>query len=156
MKPIAVTGHIYSDQTGRFPITSSRGSKYIMVVYDHDSNAILTEPLTSRTESELLRAYSKLHDYLTARRLKPVLQRLDNEAPGRLQSHMHAKSVTFQLVPPHNYRCNAAEKAIATWKDYFIAGLSSLNPNFPMHHWCRLIPQATTTLNLLRQSHINP
>jgi hypothetical protein len=24
-----------------------------------------------------------------------------------------------------------------------------------MHLWCRLIPQATTTLNLLRQSHIN-
>jgi hypothetical protein len=40
MKPI-------TDQTGRFPITSSRGSKYIMVVYDYDSNAILTKPLTS-------------------------------------------------------------------------------------------------------------
>jgi hypothetical protein len=25
-----------------------------------------------------------------------------------------------------------------------------------MHLWCRLIPQATTTLNLLCQSHINP
>ncbi len=156
MKPIAVTGQIHSDQTGRFPITSSRGSKYIMVVYDYDSNAILTEPLTSRTETELLRAYSKLHDYLTARGLKPALQRLDNEAPGRLQSYMRAKSVTFQLVPPHNHRRNAAEKAIGTWKDHFIAGLSSLDPNFPMHLWCRLIPQATTTLNLLRQSHINP
>jgi hypothetical protein len=73
MKPIAVTGQKHSDQTGRFPITSSRGSKYIMVVYDYDLNAILTKPLTSRTETELLRAYSKLHDYLTARGLKPVL-----------------------------------------------------------------------------------
>jgi hypothetical protein len=69
---------------------------------------------------------------------------------------MRAKSVTFQLVPPHNHRRNAAEKAIGTWKDHFIAGLSSLDPNFPMHLWCQLIPQATTTLNLLRQSHINP
>jgi hypothetical protein len=25
-----------------------------------------------------------------------------------------------------------------------------------LHLWCRLIRQATTTLNLLRQSHINP
>jgi hypothetical protein len=54
MKPIAVTGQIHSKQTGRFPITSSRRSKYIMVVYDYDSNAILTELLTSRTKSELL------------------------------------------------------------------------------------------------------
>jgi hypothetical protein len=70
---------------------------------------------------------------------------------------MRAKSITFQLVPPHNHRRNAAEKAIGTWKDHFIAGLSSsLDPNFPMHLWCQLIPQATTTLNLLRQSHINP
>jgi hypothetical protein len=148
MKPIAVTGQIHSNQTGRFPITSSRGSKYIMVVYDYDSNTILTELLTSRTKSELLRAYSKLHDYLTARGLKPVLQHLDNEAPGRLQSYMRAKSVTFQLVLPHNHRRNAAEKAIGNWKDHFIAGLSSLGPNFPMHLWCRLIPQATTTLHL--------
>jgi hypothetical protein len=127
-----------------------------MVVYDYDSNAILTEPLTSRTITELLRAYFKLYDYLTARGLKPVLQRLENQAPGRLQSYMRAKSVTFQLVPPHNHRRNAAKKPIGTWKDHFIAGLSSLDPNFPMHLWCRLIPQATTTLNLLRQSHINP
>jgi hypothetical protein len=84
MKPIAVTGQIHSNQTGRFPITSSRGSKYIMAVYDYDLNAILTKPLTSRTKTELLRAYSKLHDYLTACGLKPVLQRLDNEAPSRL------------------------------------------------------------------------
>jgi hypothetical protein len=84
MKPIAVTSQIHSNQTGRFPITSSRGIKYIMVVYDYDLNAILTEPLTSQTETEHLRAYSKLHDYLTARGLKPVLQGLDNEAPGRV------------------------------------------------------------------------
>jgi hypothetical protein len=47
MKPTAITGQIHSDQTGRFPITSSGGSKYIMVVYDYDFNAILTEPLTT-------------------------------------------------------------------------------------------------------------
>jgi hypothetical protein len=56
MKPVEITGLIFSDQTGRFPITSSRGNKDIMVVYDYDYNAILTEPLTSRTEMELLRA----------------------------------------------------------------------------------------------------
>ena len=29
---------IYSDQTGSFPITSSKGIKYVMLVYEHDSN----------------------------------------------------------------------------------------------------------------------
>jgi hypothetical protein len=34
-------GQIYTDQTGRFPVVSSEGNKYIMVLYDYDSNAIL-------------------------------------------------------------------------------------------------------------------
>ena len=32
---------IYSDQTGRLPITSSQGNQYLVVAYDYDSNAIL-------------------------------------------------------------------------------------------------------------------
>jgi hypothetical protein len=27
-------GHIYTDQTGRFPVISSKGNKYIMVLYE--------------------------------------------------------------------------------------------------------------------------
>jgi hypothetical protein len=34
-------GQIYTDQTGRFPVVSSKGNKYIMILYDYDSNAIL-------------------------------------------------------------------------------------------------------------------
>ena len=34
---------VSKDQTGRFPVTSSRSSKYLMVLYDHDSNAIILE-----------------------------------------------------------------------------------------------------------------
>jgi hypothetical protein len=33
-------GQIYTDQTGRFPVVSSKGNKYIMILYDYDSNAI--------------------------------------------------------------------------------------------------------------------
>jgi hypothetical protein len=33
-------GKIYTDQTGRFPVVSSKGNKYIMMLYDYDSNAI--------------------------------------------------------------------------------------------------------------------
>ena len=31
-----------------------------------------------------------------------------------------------------------------------------MNPNFPMHLWDKTIPQAELTLNLLRQSRLNP
>ena len=38
----------YLDLTGKFPYTSSRGSKYLLIVYDHDSNMILAETLKTR------------------------------------------------------------------------------------------------------------
>jgi hypothetical protein len=37
-----------------------------------------------------------------------------------------------------------------------VAGLSSVDPSFPMHLWDRLLPQAEITLNLLRTSHLHP
>jgi hypothetical protein len=51
-------GQIYTDQTGRFPVISSKGNKkYIMVLYEYDGNAILAEPIRYRTAPEILRAF---------------------------------------------------------------------------------------------------
>ena len=81
-------GKIATDQTGRFPTTSSQGSTYVLILYNYDSNAILAEPIKSRHQHEILRAYKKLHQYLTDRGLKPQLQRLDNEASNLLKQEM--------------------------------------------------------------------
>ena len=40
---IEETEKVYTDQTGRFPVRSSAGNQYILVLYDYDSNAILAE-----------------------------------------------------------------------------------------------------------------
>lgn len=150
------TGHIYSDQTGRFPHTSSRGNKYIMIVYDYDSNAILAEPMKSKAEAEMIKTYRKMHATLTSRGLKPILQTLDNECSQGLQSVLNELDIKFQLVPPGVHRRNAVERAIATFKDHFIAGLATTHKLWPIHLWCRLIPQAILTLNMLRASRLNP
>ncbi len=60
------------------------------------------------------------------------------------------------MVPPHMHRRNAAERAIRTFKNHFIATLATTNKMFPMHLWDRLLPQATMTLNMLWASQINP
>ena len=41
----------YSDQTGKFPLQSSRGYNYDMVLYSYDSNAILTKTLKTPEDS---------------------------------------------------------------------------------------------------------
>ena len=79
LQTVYFTGTASTDQTRRFPVTSSRGSKYLMVLYDHESNAILAEPLTSCSERKLIRATRVLHSYLSDHGLTPQYQMLDNE-----------------------------------------------------------------------------
>jgi hypothetical protein len=50
-------GQLYTDQTGRLPVVSNKGNKYIMILYDYDSNAILAQPIKDRTAPKLLRAF---------------------------------------------------------------------------------------------------
>ena len=155
-KTVDLSGKIYTYQTGSFPITSSRVNKYILFAYHFDSNTIHAEPLKTRSGLDLTTAYQKLHSLLTNRGLRPHPHILDNECPNVLQKIMREVNKKFQLVLPHIHRRNSAERAIRTFKEHFVAGLSSTHKQFMIHLWCRLIPHAILTLNLLRQYRINP
>jgi hypothetical protein len=43
-----------------------------------------------------------------------------------------------------------------TFKEHFLAGLASVDPDFPLHLWDRLLPQSEMTQNLLRTSRQHP
>ena len=51
----------YLNQTGRFPFWSSRGNKYIMIMYDHDLNAILVTALKNKQAKTIANAWESLH-----------------------------------------------------------------------------------------------
>ena len=59
IKPV---GTMYTDQTGKFPYVSSNGSKYIMIMYDYDCNAIMSTPLRSKAGLERLSSLQKMHE----------------------------------------------------------------------------------------------
>ena len=153
---LELSGKVFTDQTGKFPVTSSKDSKYVMVLFAHEKNAILAKPIKNRSQEEIIRLTIKLHEYLTDRRFKPHVQILDNECPEALKKYFRKNNVAYQLVPPHLHRNKSAERSISTFKDHLFAGLSSVDPSFSMHLWCKLIPQANTMLKLLRPSTINP
>jgi hypothetical protein len=51
----------------------------------------------------------------------------------------------------------ATKHVIRTVQNHFIAALCSVDPEFPIHLWERLVPLAKITLiNVLRGSRINP
>jgi hypothetical protein len=133
-------GQLYTDLTGKFPVRSSKGNSYVMVCYVYDYNYVKVIPMKSRSASEWVKAYDTINQELTLKGFKPKLQALDNEASTAMKIFLTASDVEYQLVPPHCHRCSAAERAIRTFKDNSVAGLSSVDPTFPLHVWDRLLP----------------
>jgi restriction endonuclease len=149
-------GHPYTDLTGGFRKTSSRGYKYILVLYDYDGNNIQAEPIKNSSDTEAIRSYTRIYNEHTRKWLKPTFQTMDNEASKAQKQFLHSKDIPFQLVDPHVHRQNATEQAIQTFKHHFVAILCATEKQFPLHLWDRLISQAVLTLNLLRKSRKNP
>ena len=63
---VEVTGQIYSDQTGKFVTASNSVNRYLMIVYYYDNNIIHAESLKSRASAKMVRAFTKIHDYLAS------------------------------------------------------------------------------------------
>ena len=153
---IEATGKVYSDQTGHFPVISTRGYKYILIFYDVDSNCIISRPLRTKTGKELLENIKEILHLLIARGYHPTLYRLDNEISENTKLNLLMMGINFQLVPPKCHRRNAAERAIQTYKSHLISTLCTVDPRFPLGLWCRLLPTIDLTLNLLRTSNLHP
>ena len=148
---------LYTDDTGRFPVKARSGNQYVMIAHHADGNLILQQAFKTRSDKHRIEAYNAIMTRLAARGLVVDLQILDNEASA---AYKHAITVTwkckFQLVPPDMHRRNRAERAIRTFKDHFLAILAGVDATFPPYLWDLLLPQAELTLNLLRQSVLNP
>ena len=147
---------IFTDQTGSFPKKSIRGYRYIKVLIEIDSDAVLVEPMRNRTAGEMTKTYQKLIDRLNKCGIYPKMHILDNESSSELEEAIGNNNMTFQYVPPHNHRRNRAERAIQTFKAHFISVLCGVAEEFPIALWCHLLPQVEMTLNMLRPSRTTP
>jgi hypothetical protein len=93
-------GQLYTDLTGTFPVTSSKGNWYFMVCYVYDCNYVKVVSMKSRSASEWFKAYGHIHQELTSTGFKPKLQTLDNEASTALKNFFTTNYVEYQVVPP--------------------------------------------------------
>eukprot|EP00957_Ditylum_brightwellii_P094638 7207371-Ditylum_brightwellii.AAC.1 len=80
---------------------------------------------------EITRGFNILYDQLCQRGLKSHFQVLDNKASNTLLTSIKAKTITYQLVPPHCHRYNATEKAIQTFNLFHcLMGLTHPTGNY--------------------------
>ena len=104
----------------------------MVLMVEIDSNAILVEPMKSREDKEMIRAYDALVQRLTRAGCKPKKHVLDNEISNNMKNHIkdHHK-FTLELVPPGCHRRNAAEVAIRNFKAHFLSVLAGTAETFP-------------------------
>ena len=60
VKVVDLKENIYTDQTVKFPYLSSKGMRYIMIVYHTDDNYIFFGPMCNITEYKMLKTYEKI------------------------------------------------------------------------------------------------
>ena len=146
----------FMDLTGKFPRKSSRGNEYLLIGYNYDANHIRAIPIKNRKGPTITEAWKQLHRDFKKAGAAPKTYVLDNEKSKDLLDSFEAENIAYQLVPPYKHRNNQAERAIQTFKNHFKSCLASVDPNFPLSEWDRLIPQVNITLNLLRNARVNP
>ena len=101
-------------------------------MYEYDSNAILAEPIKNRQTETIYDALFKVHKVLKARVNHPKVYITEKKCSSDLKEAMKKYKIDFQMAPPHTHRLNAAERAIRTYKDHFIYGFSTTDPDFPI------------------------
>ena len=81
----------------------------------------------------------KLYKHITNHFLQPRLHMLDNGCSSGMKYFIHWAGALHQLVPSGVHHVLTNIRSIQTLKAHLIFGISSCDPNFPLHLWCRLI-----------------
>lgn len=102
-----------------------------MVADEMDENYIETECMKLQTTKELFEAYRKIYNWWKATGIiGPNWHVLDNEALTDFKQLTQQNTCTVELVPSNLHHCNAAERAIQTFKGPFISILVGVADNF--------------------------
>ena len=71
MTTTEVEGKLYSNQTGRFPVTPNQVNGVVVIIFCADGNCIKLYPIKLRHRSNLLNVYNDECDYLHIRGYRP-------------------------------------------------------------------------------------
>ena len=85
---------IYSHATGKFPVPSYNGNRYVMIIYVYDANAILVRPMENRKKETMVNTFTDVYNFLKRRKLAPKLHIMDNECSKVLLDYIKGNNQT--------------------------------------------------------------
>ena len=101
---------------------SSTGHSHLLVMHISDTNNTHVKLMKNRSATPRQAAFCRGYEYFKKNGVKPIIERLDNEAPKVVLKFSSDKfHVTYQLLPPGMHHVSEADRAIWIFKDHFIA-----------------------------------
>ena len=107
---------MFSDQTGKFPHTSSKGNNYQIIVHDIYDNSTCIKPMKNRSKGEMILEGRRALIKMKIQGILPKHHVIDNGISTAYKAEIQATHMTYQFVPHDDHRKNIAEKEIQTCK----------------------------------------
>ena len=126
------TGTMYTDQAGALPVRSLDGMQYFFIAYDYDTNYIFAKPISNLKDETIIEAFESVFNEQKDKEHKHTINVSVNQCTKPIKAFPKKDNCKWQFVEPTNHRVNAAERAIQTYKNYFISGLCSTDSNWPL------------------------
>ena len=120
------------------------------------NKAILETPVKYLMVTSTIAAFKENNTYLTKRRFNSVNNIIKNIASKAIKKYLGGQNNIIQLLEQHNHWVNELERAIQTFKNHRITGISTCDETFPSVLSCKLIKQANDKLSVLRTSRTHP
>ena len=131
-------GKLYSDQTGRFSITSNRRNCYVVIIYAVDGNYIKSYPIKSHNRSQLLKYYDGLYAFLRVQGYQPHLHKMYNRTSKDLENFIAEQQAKVQYAPADIHRTIIVEWCFYTKKNHFTSVRAGALPHFHMENRCKM------------------
>ena len=145
---------IYTNQTGKFPVASRRGHKYLMIMCKLDINKIIVETMKTKTEEEMISTHQNLLNRLKERVVKTKRHILNNEISDAYKEKIKGNGIQYELLSSGMQLRNLSGKRIKNnFKGHFKSLLCRVDNSFQLELWGRIIKQTEMKINLLWQAN---
>ncbi len=84
----AITGTMYTDINGAFPVRLFKSIQYIFVAYVYDLNMIIVHAMPSHTDAAMVTAFNEVILTLKAGGYTPTLNVMDNKCSAAVKKYI--------------------------------------------------------------------
>jgi hypothetical protein len=91
----AITGTMYTNITGAFPVHLFESMQYIFFAYVYDLNTIIVRTMLSCTDASMVTAFTKIIATLNTSVYTPALNVMDNECSAEVKKYIRSEKISI-------------------------------------------------------------